>query len=94
MQRLQDKYQDKDFQILAVNMGEDSTTIEIFLQKMTVDFPILLDSDGAILKQWKIFAFPTTFLVDKEGNIAYALFGGLEWDSPEAVAVVEELMGQ
>lgn len=94
MQRLQDKYQGKDFEILAVNMGEDSTTIEIFLQKMTVNFPILLDSDGAILKQWKIFAFPTTFLVDKEGNIAYALFGGLEWDSPEAVAVVEELMKQ
>jgi len=94
MQRLQDKYQGKDFEILAVNMGEDSTTIEIFLQKMTINFPILLDSDGAILKQWKIFAFPTTFLVDKEGNIAYALFGGLEWDSPEAVAVVEELMKQ
>ena len=94
MQRLQDKYQSKDFEILAVNMGEDSTTIEIFLQKMTLNFPILLDSDGAILKQWKIFAFPTTFLVDREGNIAYALFGGLEWDSPEAVAVVDELMKQ
>ncbi len=94
MQRLQDKYQDQDFEILAVNMGEDSTTIEIFLQKMSVNFPVLLDSDGAILKQWKIFAFPTTFLIDKEGNITYALFGGLEWDSPEAVVVVEELIQQ
>jgi peroxiredoxin len=92
MQRLQDKYQDRDFQILAVNMGEDATTITIFLDKIKVNFPILMDSDGAVLKQWKIFAFPTTFLVDKEGNIAYGLFGGLEWDSPEAMAVVDELL--
>lgn len=92
MQRLQDKYQDRDFQILAVNMGEDPTTITIFLEKIKVNFPILMDSDGAVLKQWKIFAFPTTFLVGKDGKIAYGLFGGLEWDSPEAMAVVDELM--
>jgi peroxiredoxin len=92
MQRLKDKYQGKDFQILAVNMGEDPTTITIFLEKMNVDFPILLDRDGAILKQWKIFAFPTTFLVGKDGNIAYGLFGGLEWDSPKAMAVVDDLL--
>ena len=92
MQRLQDKYQGKDFQILAVNMGEDATTITIFLDKIKVNFPILMDSDGTVLKQWKIFAFPTTFLIDKDGNIAYGLFGGLEWDSPEAMAVVDELL--
>jgi thiol-disulfide isomerase/thioredoxin len=99
MQRLQDKFADQPFETLAVNMGEDKATINDFLEspmmKATpLSFAILLDADGDVLKSWKIFAFPTTFLIDKEGNITHGLFGGLEWDSPEAVAVVEELLAK
>ena len=99
MQRLQDKFSDQPFETLAVNMGEDKATIQAFLdseqmKKTPLSFSILLDSDGAVLKSWKIFAFPTTFLIDKEGNITHGLFGGLEWDSPEAVGVVEQLLAK
>jgi peroxiredoxin len=99
MQRLQDKFADQPFETLAVNMGEDKATIQAFLdsdqmKKTPLTFSILLDSDDAVLKSWKIFAFPTTFLIDKEGNITHGLFGGLEWDSPEAVTVVEELLAK
>jgi thiol-disulfide isomerase/thioredoxin len=100
MQRLQDKMAGKPFETLAVNMGEGKEEITSFLQKHPVmkenplTFPILLDSDSAILKSWKIFAFPTTFLINKNGEIKYGLFGGLEWDGPEAVEIVETLVAE
>lgn len=93
MQRLEKQLQGEDFTILAVNMGEDENTINAFLERYPVDFTILLDKDGKVLTSWKIVAFPTTFLIDREGRISHALFGGLEWDEPDAVDVVKSLLG-
>ena len=92
MQRLAAKLEKRPFTILAVNMGEDEKTIRAFLKKIKVDFPILLDRDGAALKRWKVFVFPTSFLIGPDGRLRYALFGEYAWDEPEAVQVIEQLL--
>jgi len=91
MQRLANELGDEPFEILAVNMAESPALIREFLDtKVEVDFPILLDRDGAALKRWRVFAFPTSFVIDRRGRIRYALFGAAEWDDP---AIVEALRG-
>ena len=93
MQRLQNAFSAKTFTILGVNMAEDPSTINNFLsQKVNVTFPILLDSDGAALKRWQVFAFPTSYVIDKEGRIRYALFGSVEWDKAEVVEIIKNLI--
>ena len=93
MQRLADKLGPEEFTILAVNMAEDVTTIKTFLQtKVSIRFPVLLDQDGATLKRWEVFAFPTSYVIDKKGNIRYALFGSVEWDNPEILMVFSTLL--
>lgn len=92
MQRLAATLKDRPFTILAVNMGEDEKTIRAFLKKVKVDFPILLDRDGAELKRWKVFVFPTSFLIGPDGTIRYALFGEFAWDEPDALKVIEEML--
>ena len=93
MQRLQDKYRKKGFVILGVNMADDKQTIANFLKtKVKVSFPILLDSDGAALRRWQVFAFPTSYVIDKKGSIRYALFGSLEWDTAETMAKINGLL--
>jgi len=96
MQRLKDKMAGKPFVILAVDMAEEPANVAAFLDKhdIKVDFPLLLDPDGTVVEQWMISAVPTTFILDTTGTIRYALFGGLEWDSPDVVNTLETLLGE
>ena len=93
MQRLTNKLKSKPFTILAVNMAEEKSTIQNFINtKVKVNFPIVMDKDGTALRNWKVFAFPTSYLIDKKGQIRFALFGSIEWDTPDIINKIEMLV--
>jgi thiol-disulfide isomerase/thioredoxin len=94
MNRLMSKLEGRPFTILGVNEGESPEEINAFLRQVPVNFPILLDRQGELLKSWRVFAFPTSYVVDKRGNLRLGLFGSIEWDSPEAVAQLEQLLAE
>lgn len=98
MQRLENyfiKKQNNAFKILAVNMAEDKKTIHTFLkEKVSVDFEILLDTNGQALKEWKIFAFPTSFIIDKKGQIRYAIYGSIDWFTGDIKEKVQKLINE
>ncbi|MDP2963356.1 MAG: TlpA disulfide reductase family protein [Sulfurimicrobium sp.] len=92
MQRLDQKMAGKPFVILAVNMGETGKDVSDFVNKMKINFNVLMDEEGNGVGAWKVFVAPSTFLVDPQGNIRYTLQGGAEWDEPEYVKVITGLM--
>lgn len=92
MTRMQARLAGKPFAILAVNMGETEQEVKEFLAKMKVDFTILMDSDGKALSDWKVFVAPSTFLIDPKGSIRYTLQGGAEWDAPEQLQTIKEML--
>jgi thiol-disulfide isomerase/thioredoxin len=92
MQRLKEKLAGRPFTILAVNMAEQDKDVRVFLKRVSVDFPVLMDRDGAVLKQWKVFVFPTSVVLDTEGRIRLGVFGEVEWDSPEVMDKVAGLL--
>ena len=93
MERLQKRFSTKTFMILGVNMAEDKKTVEHFLNsKVQVSFPILFDENGDALKRWGVFAFPTSYVVDKKGKIRYALFGGVDWENQDILNKISKLV--
>jgi peroxiredoxin len=85
---------DRPFTILASNAGESPEQIRPFLAEVPLTFPILLDQDSARMKAWRVFVLPTSFLVDKQGQIRYSLSGHIEWDAPETVGIIEKLLAE
>jgi hypothetical protein len=41
---------------------------------------------------WPVKGLPTTFLIDREGRLALKAVGGREFDDPEIVAVIKQLL--
>ena len=82
----------KPFVILAVDMGEPEAVVKSYIRTIKTDFTVLLDKDGRALKGWKVFAFPTSYVVDAQGKIRYGLYGGSEWDAADKVRKITQLL--
>lgn len=91
MNSLMKKMGDTPFEILAVDMGEPKAEVQAFVDEVKPEFTILLDEAGETIGDWKVFAAPMNFIVDQDGTVRYTLFGGVEWDSDEMVAVLKGL---
>ncbi len=69
LQRYYEQHQDDDFIILGVNYQDTPDKVQAFVEKYGVTFPILLDSDGRVANLFGVQGLPTSFFVDKEGNV-------------------------
>ncbi len=94
LSRLVDRMKGKPFKVLAVNIGESPDVIRNFVKSIPVNFEILLDTDGMALRNWKVYAYPSNYLVNQNGDIPYAYRGALEWDSKNIVDSIESVFDE
>ncbi|MFC7370108.1 peroxiredoxin family protein [Fictibacillus iocasae] len=72
MQKFYSENQDKDMEILAVNLThaeKDKKAIGEFADQYEVSFPILLDRKGETVNLFKAVSIPTTYFIDSEGTV-------------------------
>ena len=79
---------DEAFEVLAINVGEDKVQIERFLRTRlggVSNLEVLIDDNLVAVKDWKVRALPTTYIVDHTGRVVYSAMG--ERDFSEAVVI-------
>ena len=93
LNNLVEKMQGRDFQLLSVDIKEPARRVRSFLKRLKLEpgFPILMDRNGEVSKAWKVYAYPSTFLIDRTGTIRYAKSGALEWDEQEVIDTIASL---
>ncbi len=89
--RLVKKLEGKPFRVLAININEPKSEIRRFLEQFNVNFDILLDTDGQVVRDWNVYAYPSNFVIDRTGAIRYVYRGALEWDDSDIVNVIESM---
>jgi peroxiredoxin len=92
MQRVWEKFRDRGFVILALDVGEDDETILPFVMEHDLDFPVLLDQDSKVVKKWPVRGLPTSFLLDTKGRLVYRAIGGREWDDSAFEKIILKLL--
>lgn len=92
LNRLKTKMQGKPFQLVSINYAETPERIKDFMEKVKVDFPVLLDTDGNISKKWKVVAFPSTFVIGVDGKIHYGVNAAIHWDTDKVIQQLERLI--
>ena len=83
-----------DFAIVSVNFQESAEHIREFMQKVQVDFPVLMDSDGRVSAEWKVFAFPSSFILDRQGRLRYSVNSAIDWEEDEVLDAVRALIAE
>lgn len=94
MQRLYEKYSERGLVVLAVNQFEDPDLVFEFTGRLSLEptFPIVFDRESRVSEQYRVKGLPTTYLLDRDGNIRYRAIGGREFDHPEVEALIEGLL--
>ncbi len=68
-------YHDRGFTVLAINASESPEAVRAFVNRMGLTFPVVLDPQSLIQRQFLVDSFPTSLFIDP-GGILYASHGG------------------
>jgi thiol-disulfide isomerase/thioredoxin len=81
---LYQKYQNKSFQLFALNIEDTKKDIGVFKTKHHTEYPLMYGAQNVAV-QYGVDACPTVVIIDKAGKVAYA--GG--FDKSKLVAVID-----
>ena len=94
LDRLQAMHQGDGLTVLAVSVDDGgSPAVRRFFQQSGVrNLALYLDADGATARAFGASSIPTTLLIDREGNVVGSLVGAMQWDSPDALALIRHYL--
>ena len=81
-----DEYGADDFIIIGISLDKgDVDDVRSFAAQYNINYPVLLDDDLVSKAYGPIRSIPTTFIIDREGNIAQKIMGARSKDYFEDV---------
>jgi peroxiredoxin len=75
LDQLYSRYKRVGFNLLGVNIDDDSRRAMQMIEELGVSFPVLFDAHKEVSKLYEVDAMPVTVLVDREGNVRYVHHG-------------------
>ncbi|MGC8595473.1 MAG: peroxiredoxin family protein [Candidatus Kryptoniota bacterium] len=74
--KLYSNYRDRGFQMLGISLDQGGLDDVIpFMKKYGINYPIMLGNDEVVAAYGGIRGIPTTFVIDKKGNVRAAFEG-------------------
>ena len=90
IERLKEKFADRPFVVLAVNVDEPEARIRKFLSSLPLSFTVLLDHERKLARAWNVRLLPASYVIASDGTIRFSALGELDWSARD---VVERIAG-
>ena len=69
MNDMQAKYKDQGLEIIAISLDAKKKLVDSFLKKYPAKFKIALDPDGVSGDAYEVRVMPSSYLIDRKGDI-------------------------
>ncbi|MCU6711769.1 TlpA family protein disulfide reductase [Paenibacillus sp. J5C_2022] len=85
MVALYEKYKDR-VNVYGVNLIDRDEREEVvkYVERHEIPYPVLLDANGDVFRQYNGRGFPTLYFIDRSGKVTDAIIGSSEMDTIEA----------
>jgi len=89
LQKLYEKYKDK-VDLYAVNETKYDTVrgAKDFVAEKQIQFPVLMDKSGTVGDDYKVFSYPISFIISRDGVVLHRLEG------PQKLADWEKMLSE
>ncbi len=94
MKALERTYGGQGLSIVAINLNHDRGNARRFLRVFRPDFQVIFDPSGSLARRYKIIGMPTSFLIDRRGQIRFVHVGFFLNRRGEYQREVRELLAQ
>ena len=93
LDRLQERLGD-DVAVVAISEDRGgSKIVEPFIEKLTLkSLKFYLDPKSGAERAFKVQGLPTSFVIDRKGNLLGRVEGAAEWDSPKLLKTLKALL--
>lgn len=81
MNAMQEKYGGNGLVIIGVDLDEQRSDADIFLQQVPAQFKLVFDPQGHLAEQYNLVAMPMSFLIGRDGEVVQ-IHNGFFDDSP------------
>lgn len=73
LERLQEKFGERGFEILAIHSKTGSETVESYLEQNPKRWPNLIDKDGKLRESFAVPSYPSIYIFGNDGKMRIAL---------------------
>lgn len=71
------KWKEQGLVILAINLSEDTLTVNNFVRRFELNYPILRDVNRKTERSYGLKSYPTTFFIKPDGTLMEIKVGGM-----------------
>lgn len=92
MNKMQAKYKSQGLVVLGINLDADKSAAKAFLKQVPAKFTVAYDPEGQTPGKYHVEVMPTSYLVDRSGNIVYSHRGFKKSQSDEMESKISALL--
>ena len=92
LNQMQERYGEDGLKVIAINLDKDKTKAAKFLERVPADFEIAYDPEGAVADMYSLKVMPSSYLIDRSGNLVHAHKGFKTSDGSRMEDMIRKLL--
>lgn len=92
MNEMQEKYKTQNFKVVSINLDSEHELAQQFLVSNPANFSVLYDPNGALASEMKLKGMPSSFIINKKGEVVSAHVGFTDKKKSHYEQVINQLI--